>query len=81
MSIDDNHTNNNSTLHFQTSRRNEKEKDTLLLSKKNQRIHPVDGYSNTENMWEKLWNLDKPEQPPNKYPNFRSEFIISANNK
>jgi len=53
----------------------------LLLSKKNQRIHPVDGYSNTENMWEKLWNLDKPEQPPNKYPNFRSEFIISANNK
>ena len=51
------------------------------MSKKNQRIHPVEGYSNSENMWEKLWNLDKPDQPPNKYPNFRSEFIISANNK
>jgi|LauGreDrversion4_2_1035121.scaffolds.fasta_scaffold63397_3 hypothetical protein len=23
------------------------------------RTHPVDGYSDTENMWEKVWNLEK----------------------
>jgi hypothetical protein len=30
-------------------------------------------------MWEKLWNLEKPENPPNKYSNFRSEFLININ--
>lgn len=28
-------------------------------SKKGQRIHPVKGYSDSENMWEKVWNLEK----------------------
>jgi hypothetical protein len=30
-------------------------------TKNNSRIHPVEGYSDTENMWEKLWNLEKPD--------------------
>lgn len=30
-------------------------------NKNNSRIHPVEGYSDTENMWEKLWNLEKPD--------------------
>ena len=53
------------------------------ISKKQSRIHPVDGYSNSENMWEKIWNLEKQteQQVPNKYPNYRSEFIVSCNNK
>lgn len=48
---------------------------------KKSRIHPVEGYSNTENMWEKIWNLEKAEAPPSKLQNFRSEFIINVNNK
>lgn len=27
--------------------------------RKSQRIHPVKGYSDRENMWEKVWNLEK----------------------
>ena len=45
----------------------------------NSRIHPVTGYSDTENMWEKVWNLEKHEMPPNKFPNCRSEFNIHVN--
>jgi hypothetical protein len=44
-------------------------------------VHPVEGYSNTENMWEKLWNMEKSEAAPNKYSNFRSEFNIIINDK
>jgi hypothetical protein len=42
--------------------------------KKRQRIHPVEGYPDNENMWEKIWNLDRVEAPFTKYPNCRSEF-------
>lgn len=32
-------------------------------------------------MWEKIWNLDKTDPVPNKYPNFRSEFLINVSDK
>jgi hypothetical protein len=31
------------------------------------RIHPVPGYSDLENMWVKLCNIEKQEPPTNKY--------------
>lgn len=48
---------------------------------KNSRIHPVPGYSNTENMWEKIWNLDKPDLATNRYPNHLSEYFLHASEK
>ncbi len=42
---------------------------------KNSRIHRVEGYNDTENMWEKIWNLEKADLPPNKYQNLKSEYI------
>lgn len=32
-------------------------------------------------MWEKLWNLEKAEIPPNKYPNQRSEYLVNVNKR
>ena len=43
------------------------------------RIHPVPGYSDSENMWERVWNLEKPDTLTTKYPNHRSEFLFSVN--
>ena len=43
------------------------------------RIHPVPGYSDTENMWEKVWSLEKSDVYTTKYPNHRSEFLFSVN--
>ncbi len=43
------------------------------------RIHPVPGYSDNENMWEKLWNLEKPDALTTKFPNNRSEFLFQVN--
>ena len=43
------------------------ENEEELTKKPNSGIHPVDGYTDQENMWEKVWNLDKSENPPNKY--------------
>lgn len=41
------------------------------------RVHPVPGYSDGENMWFKLMNLDKdPVANVTKYPNKKSTYII-----
>ena len=32
-------------------------------------------------MWEKIWNLEKPDNPLNQYPNNKSEFLIHINDK
>jgi hypothetical protein len=37
--------------------------------KNNKRIYPVSGYSDHENMWEKLINVEKVEKCPNSNPN------------
>jgi hypothetical protein len=40
----------------------------------------VDGYSDTENMWEKVWSLERPDPlPPMKHLNHRSEFLFQVN--
>ncbi len=57
------------------------DEEAVLMVNKKSRIHPVEGYSNSENMWEKLWNLEKAEAPPNKYPNQRSEYLVNVNKK
>ena len=43
------------------------------------RIHPVPGYPDSENMWEKVWSLEKGDTYQTKYPNHRSEFLFSVN--
>ena len=44
------------------------------------RIHPVAGYPDTENMWEKVWSLEKSQDSyTTKYPNHRSEFLFYVN--
>lgn len=45
----------------------------------NPRIHPVDGYPDTDNMWEKVWNLEKTDTPVMKHVNHRSEFLFQVN--
>jgi len=33
-------------------------------------------------MWEKIWNLEKSDLvAPNKFPNWRSEFLLQVNDK
>lgn len=44
----------------------------------NSRIHPVTGYPDNENMWEKVWSLEKTEYVT-RYPNYRSEFLFQVN--
>lgn len=36
------------------------------------RIHPVAGYTDTENMWIKICSIDKEEKIGNKYQNDKS---------
>ena len=50
-------------------------------AKKESRVHPVEGYTDKENMWEKLWNLDRADPPPNKYPNNRSKYFLVVQDK
>ena len=45
----------------------------------NSRIHPVIGYPDNENMWEKVWQLEKGDTYTTKYPNHRSEFLFYVN--
>lgn len=33
------------------------------ITTNNSRIHPVPGYPDNENMWEKLWNIERSEPP------------------
>ena len=43
----------------------------------NKRIHPVTGYSDSENMWQKLVSLERDNVPNvSKYPNNKSAFTI-----
>lgn len=51
-------------------------KEAKISSATNKRIHPVTGYSDFENMWQKIGNLEKDLPHTNKYPNKRSQFII-----
>jgi hypothetical protein len=44
------------------------------------RIHPVEGYPDNENMWERLWNLEKADAMPSlKHLNHRTEFLFYVN--
>ena len=45
------------------------------------RIHPVAGYSDTENMWVKICNIDKEEKIGNKYQNDKSMVQIQVSDK
>ena len=58
----------------------DKEYDDLEKQRKvNKRIHPVKDYSDTENMWEKLVNLEKCATCPptqHKYTNNRNRYTI-----
>ena len=46
------------------------------------RIHPVTGYADTENMWQKLASLEKDTIPTkNKFPNKRSQYMIQVSDK
>ena len=48
----------------------------------NKRIHSVTGYSDSENMWQRLGNLERDNaQNTNKYPNNKSTFIIQVQDK
>ena len=53
------------------------EENDKKTASNNKRIHPVTGYSDTENMWQKLANIEKDVvQSMNKYPNKKSQFIV-----
>ena len=46
------------------------------------RIHPVPGYSDSENMWQRLANIEKEAIPnPNKHPNNKSLYTIQVQDK
>ena len=46
------------------------------------RVHPVAGYSDGENMWHKLANLEKDKETNvNKYPNNKSLYTIQVHDK
>lgn len=45
------------------------------------RVHPVAGYSDSENMWVKVCNLEKQEVNTNKYKNNRSEVTVQVSDK
>ena len=49
------------------------EENDKKTGQNNKRIHTVTGYSDTENMWQKLANLEKDPVPNmDKYPNKKS---------
>ena len=45
------------------------------------RVHPVTGYSDTENMWVKLCNVEKNVQVENRYQNDKSLTTIQVSDK
>jgi hypothetical protein len=45
------------------------------------RVHPVTGYSDTENMWVKLCNVEKNQPVENKHQNGNSLVTIQVNDK
>ena len=46
------------------------------------RIHPVQGYSDQENMWTKLANIEKDSlSTATRYPNSKSQFIVQVHDK
>ena len=47
-----------------------------------ERIYPVPGYSDTENMWDRLMNVEN-DKPPrlNRYANSRSPITIQVEDK
>ena len=45
----------------------------------NKRIHPVTGYGDSENMWQKLASMERDNVPNlSKYPNNKSAFIVQV---
>ena len=55
-----------------------------MAAKYARRIHPVPGYSDTENMWEKMLNLEKtPVCPPQpvRFCNNKNRFNIAVQEK
>ena len=52
-------------------------KDKEKEDKSKKRIHPVTGYSDTENMWQKLACIERDNVPNvSKYPNNKSAYTI-----
>ena len=55
-----------------------------MAAKYARRIHPVKGYSDTENMWEKMLNIEKttvcPNHPP-RYWNNKNRYNIAVQEK
>lgn len=46
------------------------------------RIHPVSGYSDTENMWQRLANLEKDTiSNATRYPNKKSKYVLQVQDK
>jgi hypothetical protein len=48
------------------------------------RIHPVDGYSDSENMWEKLINIEKCQHCPPTHPrdsNNKNRYTIAVQDR
>ena len=45
------------------------------------RVHPVIGYTDKENLWEKIWNMERTDAPPSKYTNNRSSFYLQVEGK
>ena len=39
------------------------------------------GYSDKENVWEKIWNLDRLDQGPCKFKNDRSDYYLCVTDK
>ena len=47
-----------------------------------ERIHPVPGYKDSENMWHRLANIEKEPIPnPNKHANKKSVYTIQVQDK
>lgn len=49
--------------------------------KQNSRVHPVPGYPDHVNMWEKILCLEKDEKVNTKYANSRSMFTIQVSDR
>ena len=50
--------------------------------KANKRIYSIKGYSDHENMWEKLINIEKCEKcPPAKFANNNNEYMICVQDR
>lgn len=55
-----------------------------MQRKAKKRIHPVEGYPDNQNMWEKLLNVEKTSNCPptmHKHTNNRHQFLITVQDK